>query len=230
MPDCYQPARTHVRFWPIVVGVLILCATAYLAFADESPAPAPPTIHAAAQLNADDKADICTVFRVDANHVASAGHCVAVGVKYSVTLANGATVNVSIAGFGDLDYGLDDWSIFARTDKDPWPDTWDIAKLDCSGVAPPIGLNVRTEGYPHLSANFLVVWGRISGIPAPLQQWRFPVIPHNLALDGGNSGGPLYDDATNKVLGIVVGVNPHNQSLSVSQPIKPICDALHITN
>ena len=75
------------------------------------------------------------------------------------------------------------------------------AKLSCR--TPAFGEAVQARGNP-LNLDFVSTWGRIAGGALSFGPWR-SLVPMNIAIVPGQSGGPLYD-ANGYVVGMNVGV------------------------
>lgn len=80
------------------------------------------------------------------------------------------------------------------------------AKISCAPTE--VGQYVRAEGNP-LGGEFVTFWGRVAGTGVSGAEgvngkvWR-RVVTLDMAGAGGMSGGPVYDEDTGKVVGIVV--------------------------
>lgn len=159
---------------------------------------------------------------VTAGHVAAA---VGLGATFNVVADTGVTYQGTLAVFSDFTAGGDDMAILKIGGT---PGGWVPAAMDCSGKEPAIGAEVRAEGFPSVEANYYrVTWGRINGHNAPLGEFKRPTIHAQVLVDKGNSGGPLFRESDNRVIGIVVAYNPENHNYSTSTPISVVCDALH---
>lgn len=67
----------------------------------------------------------------------------------------------------------------------------------------PVGTAIRVEGNP-LGEHFVNTWGHIGGSSRTFSDWLV-VTPIDVQICRGNSGGPVYIDGTNTVVGIIVG-------------------------
>ena len=105
------------------------------------------------------------------------------------------------------------------------PTTAVAAELDCTGL-PAVGAPVAAFGHPW-GLNFTATRGIVSGEP-----WLFPreYIQTDAILNHGNSGGPLINLSSGKVVGLSArtynpeqGEDKHSSSLSLAEPIPAIC-------
>lgn len=220
------------RLWPIWAGALILAlgiagaAHAQGADAPEVTKPPPPPSSYIVRVNAGENT-ICTGFYVGNDRVVTAGHCVRNRLSdvYKVIADDGAEFPARVAGFGNVDLGMDDWAILAIRMT---PGGWDPAPLDCSKKSPPIGTEVRTEGFPGPEmSEFRVVRGWIAGVTAMFFDWSHPVMHIQMPVIPGNSGGPVIRQSDGAVLGIVIAFNGAAPQFSLATPIGIVCDILH---
>lgn len=93
------------------------------------------------------------------------------------------------------------------------------------------GEEVSAIGHPG-GTEFIQTWGRIAGKVRPAGPWQ-SVIPLDIKIAPGNSGGPLYD-AAGEVIGIVVGIqmvpvdpfgNQSVASIAFAVPSTVACEA-----
>ena len=105
------------------------------------------------------------------------------------------------------------------------PATAVAAELDCADL-PAVGTPVAAFGHPW-GLNFTATRGIVSGEP-----WLFPreYIQTDAILNHGNSGGPLINLSTGKIVGLSAkmynpetGADKHNSTLSLAEPIPAIC-------
>lgn len=185
------------------------------------PSPANPVVHIGVNVLT------CSGFYVGGDMVVTAGHCVSgnLNATFKVVAEDGHEFAGYVAAYSKLDAGLDDWAIIKIKDT---PGGWTGASLDCSGIPASIGTEVRAEGFPATDGNeYRVTWGRINGKTSKVGQFAQPVIHAQLAVAPGNSGGPLYREKDDKVLGIVIAVGVPFTTYTISQPIAPVCALLH---
>ena len=104
--------------------------------------------------------------------------------------------------------------------------TIEPVKLDCSDADYPIGTDVRIEGFPW-DFGFSVVWGRTFGSRMVIPERPYPLIPINASLAQGASGSPVFNEDTNKVIGVFVSISTQNPNLGVATPINVVCQVLH---
>ena len=214
--------------------LLLAAFAAVVAFA--MPALADPTISPVGRLaDSDikafspiDETGFCTVFYIGDQRFISAGHCASDGKgAKKIILQNGNQVPVEVIAFANPSQGMADFSVLEAGDP-RFTANIKPAKLEC-GYKPVIGYTVRAEGFPQ-DMGFTTTWGRISRAAAPWAAdhggWTKPVFGVNISISNGDSGGPLFDDATGEVIGILVGALPKNQTLVVAQPIGPVCALL----
>ena len=112
-----------------------------------------------------------------------------------------------------------------QVDPKSLPATAVAADLDCSGL-PAIGTPIAAFGHPW-GLNFTATRGIVSGEP-----WLFPgeYVQTDAILNHGNSGGPLINLNTGKVVGLNARLyNPETDSkkfssaISLSEPIPAVC-------
>lgn len=172
---------------------------------------------------------LCTAFYVGGGIFLSAGHCVTETNNLFVKNEDGDRRKVTGLVYANVDLGQNDFYVLAA-DPDAVADLHvNIAPLDCDATLS-IGRNVRLEGYPGIDEHRLsYLWGRVSGKINTFDgvPWKLPLVPLNVAVTGGASGSPVYDDATNKVIGILVGADPQNRSLTWAVPISAVCQLAH---
>lgn len=99
------------------------------------------------------------------------------------------------------------------------------AELDCAAL-PEAGTPVAAFGHPW-GLNFTATRGIVSGLP-----WIFPreYVQTDAALNHGNSGGPLINLDTGKVVGVNARIyNPetserkYSSTISLAEPVPAIC-------
>lgn len=168
----------------------------------------------------------CTAFRVSADYVVSAGHCVADGKvdgRYTALLADGSQVQLKVVVASDgFATDIDDFAVLRILNAAPA--AWTVASLDCGAVPLP-GTPVVSVGYPKMWDLFRVP-GVVIGVTDAINDLtRFPVIAANVAVLPGNSGGPLYNVDTGKVVGIA---NALIGGMSFYTPVGVVCDVLHL--
>jgi S1-C subfamily serine protease len=84
--------------------------------------------------------------------------------------------------------------------KGPANEKMETARLACRKSV--LGEEVMARGNPG-GVRFLSNWGRVSGEPRQMFDWLM-VIPTDIRIAPGNSGGPMFDK-TGAVIGVVVG-------------------------
>ncbi|MCM0032773.1 trypsin-like peptidase domain-containing protein [Sandarakinorhabdus limnophila] len=102
------------------------------------------------------------------------------------------------------------------------------AQLDC-GRLPRVGTSVAIFGHPG-DFSYTATRGIVSSV-----SWIFPgeMIQSDAAVNGGNSGGPMIDLATGKVIGIAAATyrdteDKYSTATSMSEPIPPVCQILEL--
>jgi len=102
------------------------------------------------------------------------------------------------------------------------------AKLEC-GDLPRMGSAVAIFGHPG-DFSYTATRGIISSI-----SWIFPTeqIQSDAVINGGNSGGPLIDLSTGRIVGVAAAsyrdtTDTHSVAVSLSEPMPPICDILDL--
>ncbi len=169
----------------------------------------------------------CTGFYIGAGRFVTAGHCASDATSpMHIRMQNGTfrELDVEIIVVSDPDKGMPDFAILegdknASSLKDRNP-----VVLDC-GHKSKVGEDIRSEGFPG-GLGFITTWGKVSGPTEKIGPWKKPVTRTNIAVAGGNSGGPIFVDKTGAVLGILVGALSANADLSLVQPIGPVCSLL----
>lgn len=113
-------------------------------------------------------------------------------------------------------------------DKDAIPTDAVTADLDCS-QPPRVGNPVAIFGHPG-ALSYTATRGIISSVT-----WIFPTefIQSDATINGGNSGGPLIDLSTGKIVGIASASyrdtdDEHSTAVSFSEPIRPVCQILDL--
>lgn len=113
----------------------------------------------------------------------------------------------------------------------PDPVNLSSAQISCATTA--VGRAVRLEGSPS-DIDFAKAWGRVSAFGKTgfehIDGGRWKVlVTLDLTAAPGDSGGPIYDDATNKVVGILVSamvIERGNFAYSYMVPSTEICKML----
>lgn len=102
------------------------------------------------------------------------------------------------------------------------------AELDCSGL-PAAGTPVAAFGHPW-GLSFIATRGIVSGVP-----WIYPSenIQSDATINSGNSGGPLIDLDTGKVIGLNSSTyNVHKDAnstpVSLAEPMPHICKIIEL--
>lgn len=102
------------------------------------------------------------------------------------------------------------------------------ADLQCQAL-PRVGTPVAIFGHPR-NLSYTATRGIISSI-----SWVFPIerIQSDAIVNGGNSGGPLIDLSTGKIVGIATASyrdtnDDHSTAVSFSEPIPPVCEILEL--
>lgn len=102
------------------------------------------------------------------------------------------------------------------------------ASLEC-GERPRMGAPVAIFGHPG-DLSYTATRGIISSIP-----WIFPteVIQSDAVVNGGNSGGPMIDLETGRVVGIAAASyrdteDKYSSATSLSEPIPPACKIIEL--
>ena len=112
-----------------------------------------------------------------------------------------------------------------QVDPKSLPTTAVAAELECSGL-PAVGTPIAAFGHPW-GLSFTATRGIVSGVP-----WLFPgeYVQTDAILNHGNSGGPLINLNTGKVVGLNARLyNPEtdnkkfSSAISLSEPIPAIC-------
>lgn len=113
-------------------------------------------------------------------------------------------------------------------DKGAIPADAVTADLEC--IQPPrVGNPVAIFGHPG-ELSYTATRGIISSV-----SWVFPteIIQSDATINGGNSGGPLIDLSTGKIVGIAAASyrdtdDDHSTAVSFSEPVRPICQILDL--
>jgi serine protease Do len=113
-------------------------------------------------------------------------------------------------------------------DKGEIPADAVTADLEC--IQPPrVGNPVAIFGHPG-ELSYTATRGIISSV-----SWVFPteIIQSDATINGGNSGGPLIDLSTGKIVGIAAASyrdtnDDHSTAVSFSEPIRPVCQILDL--
>ena len=113
-------------------------------------------------------------------------------------------------------------------DKGAIPADAVTADLEC--IQPPrVGNPVAIFGHPG-ELSYTATRGIISSV-----SWVFPteIIQSDATINGGNSGGPLIDLSTGKIVGIAAASyrdtdDDHSTAVSFSEPVRPICQILYL--
>ena len=176
----------------------------------------------------------CTGFYIGEGIFLSAGHCMGKGTSWTIDTdnVNGGKKTIRVdtmiySAPGDWN-GQDTAIIYVDpiVTKDLRP-----LDLDCSGDLHPIGTEIATEGFPEEYGRNYVV-GFISAKPSPWVPgkggWYKDVYRAQLPVSYGNSGGPILDRSSGKVIGIHVGAEPNNRGLAAFQPIDFACRVMGI--
>ena len=102
------------------------------------------------------------------------------------------------------------------------------AELQCNAM-PRVGTPVAIFGHPG-SLSYTATRGIISSI-----SWVFPteIIQSDATVNGGNSGGPLIDLSTGKIVGIAAASfrdtnDDHSTAVSFSEPMPPVCQIIDL--
>ena len=102
------------------------------------------------------------------------------------------------------------------------------AQLECKDL-PKMGSAVAVFGHPG-DFSYTATRGIISSI-----SWIFPTeqIQSDAVINGGNSGGPLIDLSTGRVVGLASAsyrdtTDTHSVAVSLSEPMPPICEILDL--
>lgn len=100
----------------------------------------------------------------------------------------------------------------------------DIAASELSCEVPKVGMDIHGYGNPLHQENWNV-YGKVAGTPRKVGPWA-EIIPLNMAILQGQSGGPVFNDA-GKVVGLMVGYMNGQQgdwtSFSVMVPSSVVC-------
>jgi len=188
---------------------------------------APPPESAVVQMG-----NYCTGAHIGHGLVATAGHCVS---KFTaeVTFLDGSTGKATLALYA-TENGFDDLAVF-KLDK---PKHYPAAPLDC-GLAPLVKSEIYVAGYPAgYIKGVTMVWGRVAGPPQPWKTpdsileniagapWEKDIVPINISLAGGFSGGPVFSVETGLMVGVAVGAFQTNRNLSSMVPASRLCELL----
>jgi serine protease Do len=102
------------------------------------------------------------------------------------------------------------------------------AQLECKDL-PRMGSAVAIFGHPG-DFSYTATRGIISSI-----SWIFPTeqIQSDAVINGGNSGGPLIDLSTGRIVGVAAAsyrdtTDTHSVAVSLSEPMPPICEILDL--
>lgn len=178
----------------------------------------------------------CTGFYIGNGVFLSAGHCMGSTKAW--------TLNADNANGGKRSFPVDT-TVYSNPDDWNGQDTAIIyvnpvltkelkpLELDCSGKVWPVGTGIAVEGFPETLGRVYVT-GTVSGAPSPWGPgkggWYKDVYRMQLPLSYGNSGSPVFNLDTGKVIGIAVGVLPNNRALSVFQPIDFACRVMGLSD
>lgn len=102
------------------------------------------------------------------------------------------------------------------------------AELECR-AQPRVGAPVAIFGHPG-DLSYTATRGIIASV-----SWFFPteIIQSDATINGGNSGGPLIDLSSGKIVGVAAASyrdtnDDHSTAVSFSEPIPPICQILEL--
>lgn len=167
---------------------------------------------------------VCSGFYIGGGLIVSAGHCAPgpsdiSGVTFGASKpARVVTIIESDPAGGNPDYSVQ--RIVGSVDG-ALPQA---VSLDCGTNLLPIGMPILVKGFPE-DLGYMEVAGEIASAPSPWGPWKIPVYRTALSLSYGDSGSGVFA-ADGNVVGIAVGVLPNNRSLSIMQPIAPVCAAI----
>ncbi len=102
------------------------------------------------------------------------------------------------------------------------------AEMECH-LPPRVGTSVAIFGHPG-DLSYTATRGIIASV-----SWFFPteIIQSDATINGGNSGGPLIDLTSGKIVGIAAASyrdtnDDHSTAVSFSEPVQPVCHILEL--
>jgi hypothetical protein len=205
----------------LIAAIALVCAFAAPAIADDAPAAIYLDLGGGGH---------CSGFYAGGNKIVTAGHCVDRSLFDSVEggvikLSKTFTVlDDSFSDIGTTDKVIaysagDDVAVLALAE----PLQLAPAAVDCSRVA--IGQDISVIGYPG-PLGYVTTFGKVAGTPRRFAIWN-AIYVIDAKADGGNSGGPVLDTKTGKVVGILVGLTTPSHSIySLVVPTPAVCAML----
>lgn len=231
----YKPGMGAMVFIAAVAFVLMGILGAFAREADDKAVLPAPVVDETAWNPVVRLSNGCTGFYIGDGVFLSAGHCMGEAKAWSIGTDNAKGAKKTIAVDTMIYSNPADWSgqdtaiIYTNPilTKGMKP-----VSLDCSGTVWPIQTPIATEGFPEdYGRNYTV--GVISAKASPWKAgkggWYKDLYRTQLPVSYGNSGGPVFNTDTGKVIGVLVGVLPNNRSLSAVQPIDFACRVLGLT-
>lgn len=219
----------------VVLALVLAAAAGALPARSEDPAALaqkPPAL-AVVRIGANDH-PFCTGFWVGGSTrlIVTAGHCPIdedVRVPFQVWLTDGQVLLAVLAGWSRPDFGLSDFAVLAVIE--PVSADWKPVQLNC-GPTLRLGDLVTMDSFPRAVAPFLIHAEGALVIDGPVTFLdgleSTPVYVAALPVAPGSSGGPVFG-ADGRVVAIGVAVDSEQPAWSFLQPIKPVCDLLHLS-
>lgn len=167
----------------------------------------------------------CTAWYIGDSRFVTAGHCADNGTVLKTE--DGKSISAEFIASATIENGMADWAVL-KAKSDYVTKNMKAFELDCD-YSPKIGDAVRLDGYPT-DLGFWVSFGRVASNKASKwANWDKPVIRLDITAYKGNSGSPAILENSGKVFGILVGGDAGgNPSMTVVQPLGPLCEALNL--
>ncbi len=161
----------------------------------------------------------CTGFNIGA-YIVSAGHCAdKLDQVVEVHSTTGALITTARPVLVD---NVDDISIWKASRSDA------INTLSVECTPTHLGQEITLHGWP-LGLGYVETWGHIIGQTRDFDpNWR-KVLFTEAIIDHGDSGGPVLDAVTRRVVGIIVGgYHPFQTTWYVLVPATSLCSLLDL--
>ncbi len=167
-----------------------------------------------------DEAHHCTAFNIG-DYLVSAGHCaVKLDQPVNVRSTTGAKIATAVPMFVD---NIDDVSLWQVRGTA----LIDTVSVDCRPTH--LGQEIIVKGWPQ-DLGYAETWGHIIGQTKKWarENWRLALLTDAMA-DHGNSGGPVVDAKTGRVVAILVGgYLPDQQVYTILAPVTSLCAILDL--